>query len=59
MHCLSCDCALSDYEAKRKDLNGKFIDLCASCYYDVRLDVLSIDDADVSYRDENTEPYNE
>ena len=32
MHCLACDCELSDAEAVRKDKQGGFIDLCNTCY---------------------------
>ena len=34
MHCLSCDCLLTDTEAKRKyKLIPEFIDLCNECYF--------------------------
>jgi hypothetical protein len=49
MRCLACNCELTDHEAVRKDTEGRFIDLCNSCYYDVRNDILSIDDCDVMY----------
>lgn len=32
MRCLSCDAALSGYEATRKYEWGEFIDLCSACY---------------------------
>jgi hypothetical protein len=47
VHCLSCNCLLNNYESKRKDLNGKFIDLCADCYAQVKNDILSTDDDDI------------
>jgi len=32
MRCKACDCLLDDVEAKRKDKNGSFYDLCSVCY---------------------------
>lgn len=57
MKCLSCDCILNDHEAVRKDTEGRYIDLCNSCYYDVRLDILSTDDADVIYTPQTDDVY--
>lgn len=34
MHCLACDCLLSDFEATRKYENGEFIDLCNHCLHE-------------------------
>lgn len=31
MRCFSCDVALTDYEATRKDLHLEFIGMCNSC----------------------------
>jgi hypothetical protein len=39
MHCQACDCELSDTEATRKDIRGKYIDLCTYCYYEIRKEV--------------------
>lgn len=33
MRCLSCNCALSDFESTRKYPSGGFIDLCNRCFY--------------------------
>lgn len=49
MRCIACNCELTDHEAVRKDVDGRYIDLCNSCYYDVRFDILSTDDADIIY----------
>lgn len=36
MRCISCDEALSDYEATRKHkVTGKYLDLCNSCLSEV------------------------
>ncbi len=39
MHCLACNCELTDVEATRKDTHGKFLDLCTYCYYEIKNDV--------------------
>lgn len=37
MHCLSCDCELSDYESTRKSARtGEYLDLCDSCLDPIR-----------------------
>lgn len=37
MHCRSCDCELSDYEATRKSARtNEYIDLCDSCLDPIR-----------------------
>ena len=48
MRCLSCDCALSDYESTRKYPSGGYIDLCNNCYSAVRESLLySVDRPDL------------
>ena len=32
MRCKSCDDLLSDREACRKDLHGRYVDLCSPCF---------------------------
>lgn len=39
MHCQACDCELTDTEATRKDIRGRYIDLCTYCYYEIRKEV--------------------
>ena len=37
MHCRACDTLLSDFEATRRNANTfDFVDLCNSCFKDVR-----------------------
>lgn len=37
MHCRACDALLSDFESTRRNKNtGEFIDLCNSCYQEVK-----------------------
>jgi hypothetical protein len=48
MRCLSCNAALTDFEATRKTLKTEeFLDLCNNCYYTISDDVLTIDRADL------------
>lgn len=32
MRCKACNSILNDYESKRKDNDGIFVDLCGPCY---------------------------
>lgn len=36
MKCLSCDEILTDREAVRKYPDGDYLDLCDSCYYEIK-----------------------
>ena len=48
MHCTACDRLLTDYEATRKDAHTfKFIDLCKTCFEDVKPFVSVIDRKDL------------
>jgi len=43
MRCLSCNKALSDFEATRKSANtGEYLDLCNTCFSDIQYDVDAI-----------------
>ena len=43
MHCLSCDCTLTDFEATRKSAcNGLFVDLCNTCFSEIEFDYPTI-----------------
>ena len=43
MRCLSCNKALSDFEATRKSANtGEYLDLCNHCFSDIQYDVDAI-----------------
>jgi hypothetical protein len=61
MRCLACNTDLNDYESTRKDANGRYLDLCNTCFRateyefstDDRLDL--IDEADIQY--ENNSGY--
>ena len=44
MHCKGCDKMLSDWEVKKKDKNGVYLDLCNKC--------ISYTKEDLSPRDE-------
>jgi hypothetical protein len=39
MHCLACNCELTDVEATRKDLRGDYLDLCTYCFFEIRKDI--------------------
>lgn len=48
MRCLSCNAALSDFEATRKTLNtNEYLDLCNNCFYTIKDDVLTLDRSDL------------
>lgn len=48
MHCTACDKLLTDYEATRKDAyTFKFIDLCKTCFEDIKPFVSVIDRKDL------------
>jgi hypothetical protein len=48
MRCLSCNAALTDFEATRKTLKTEeYLDLCNNCYATIRDDVLTIDRSDL------------
>lgn len=54
MRCLSCNAALSDFEATRKSaFSGDFIDLCNRCYDTIREDLLTIERDDLSSGDDD------
>jgi hypothetical protein len=49
MRCLSCNAALTDFEATRKSANTEqYIDLCNHCFYTVSDDILTIDRDDLA-----------
>ena len=48
MHCSCCDKLLTDYEATRKDAHTfNFIDLCKTCFEDIKPFVAVIDRKDL------------
>jgi hypothetical protein len=48
MHCTACDKLLTDYEATRKDAHTfKFIDLCKTCFEDIKPFVAVLDRKDL------------
>ena len=57
MRCLSCNAALTDFEATRKSaITNQFIDLCNHCFASVSDDILTIDRGDLdNYEAEETE----
>lgn len=48
MRCIACDANLNDFDSTRKDLHGKYIDMCSKCYGEIRHDVLSIEREDLN-----------
>jgi len=61
MHCRCCDTMLTDFEATRKNANTfEFVDLCNSCFNDVkhiipvieRKDLMTIDDTDTEAKED-------
>lgn len=48
MHCRACDTLLSDFESTRRNKNtGEFMDLCNSCYQEVKHIIPSIERKDL------------
>lgn len=48
MRCLSCNAALTDFEATRKTLKTEeYLDLCNNCYGTIRDDVITLDRSDL------------
>ena len=48
MRCLSCNAALTDFEATRKTLKTEeYLDLCNNCYATIRDDVITLDRSDL------------
>lgn len=39
MHCLACNCLLSDTESTRKDIHGDYVELCNECIFPIRKDI--------------------
>jgi hypothetical protein len=50
MRCLSCNVALTDFEATRRySGSGAFVDLCNSCFKDVSGDIPTTERTDLQY----------
>jgi len=48
MRCLSCNAAMTDFEATRKGVNtGQYIDLCNHCFSTVSDDILTEERGDL------------
>lgn len=48
MRCLSCNAALTDFEATRKTLKTEeYLDLCNNCYATIKDDVTTLDRSDL------------
>lgn len=52
MRCLSCDCALNDYESTRKYPNGTFVDLCNRCFSYIKRSVVVYDRPELEHFDD-------
>lgn len=52
MRCQACDTNLSDYESTRKDLQGRYLDLCNSCFGTVKREVLVVEREDLLSEEE-------
>lgn len=46
--CVACNKNLNDFESTRKDLHGKYIDMCNSCYRSIRSEVPTVEREDLS-----------
>ena len=62
MHCTACDKLLTDYEATRKEAHTfNFIDLCKTCFEDVKPFVSVVDRKDLiteaDLDNEDDDPY--
>lgn len=44
MHCKGCDKLLSNFESKRKDKYGEFLDLCGKCIQYTKEDLRPINE---------------
>lgn len=54
MRCLSCNAALTDFEATRKYAStGQFVDLCNHCFSSVSDQISTVERADLAH-DEDT-----
>ena len=52
MKCQACNINLSDYESTRKDLHGKYLDLCNSCFGTIKQDILVVERSDLATQEE-------
>jgi hypothetical protein len=59
MHCLACNCELTDTEATRKDSHGQFLDLCTFCYYEIKNDVAISNNFDLNIVEKQDDSYTE
>jgi NAD-dependent SIR2 family protein deacetylase len=48
MKCQSCETMLNDHESTRKDTHGNYVDLCNSCYHEIRHYVRLINNFDTN-----------
>jgi hypothetical protein len=56
MHCLSCDCLLSDDEVRRKNLvSGEYLDMCTHCLKTIQDDLIISDYEEESDEEEYDE----
>lgn len=59
MRCLSCNAALSDFEATRKSaLTGEYTDLCNHCFSTVSEQLLTIERQDLAHEAEDVDDVN-
>lgn len=56
MHCTVCDKLLNDYEATRKTLDGKYLDMCQDCYTGLEILIPTIDRKDLLHETEMPSP---
>ena len=58
MHCVACNCELTDVESTRKDVRGNYLDMCTYCYYQIKNEIVLGNNFDlniVEKYDENIE----
>jgi hypothetical protein len=58
MRCLSCNAALTDYEATRKSvLTNEYTDLCNNCFASVSEYILTVERSDLAHDEDEAKDY--
>ena len=53
MHCIACDCNLSDFESTRKNANtGEYLDMCNHCFDEISSNFVVIEREDLKTSEE-------
>lgn len=60
MRCISCNKALTDYEATRRCVTtNNFLDMCNVCYQTISTEVLTIDRPDLRHIEETEQEFHD